>query len=191
MSPEIGLQVQDNNGVSQLLVDVHDDEQHHGNLITNEQQDVSVCEDINQVDGTNVCNQSVPKEINRITKVDQSSANNNANVNPRVQKTNHTVINVDDDELNADDDTCTLCLQAICSDADRGYADTDGQCQCLHDYHYYCLRAMSDTNERNGRNMIRAQCRRRKGKIDSYWMKMKKYVPFVRTDLVENLNWGD
>ncbi len=143
-----------------MLTDAHDDEQHHGDLITNEQQDVSVCEDINQVDGTNVCNQSVPKEINRITNVDQSSANNNANVNPRVQQTNHTVINVDDDKLNADDDTCALCLQAIRSDADRGYADIDGQCRCLRDYHYDCLRAMHDTNERNRMNMKCAQCRR-------------------------------
>jgi hypothetical protein len=69
-SPEIGLQVHDNDGVSQLLADAHDDEQHHGDLITNKQQDVSVHEDINQVDGTNVCNQSVPEEINRITNVD-------------------------------------------------------------------------------------------------------------------------
>ncbi len=47
MSPDIGLQVQDNDGVSQLLVDAHDDEQHHGDLITNKQQDMSVHEDIN------------------------------------------------------------------------------------------------------------------------------------------------
>jgi hypothetical protein len=126
--PEIGLQVQDNDGVSQPLADAHDDEQHHGDLITNKQQDVSVREDINQVDGTNVHNQSVPKEINRITNDDQSSANTNSNVNPRVQQTNCTVINVDDGESNADDDTCAHCLQAICSEADRGYADTYGQC---------------------------------------------------------------
>ncbi len=111
-----------------MLTDAHDNEQHHGDFITNEQQHVSVREDINQVDGTNVHNQSVPKEINRISNVDQSSANNNANVNYRVQQTNRTVINVDDNESNADDDTCALCLQAIHSDADRGYADTDGQC---------------------------------------------------------------
>jgi hypothetical protein len=121
---------------------------------------VSVREDINQVNGTNVCNQSVPKEINRITNVDQSSANNNANVNPRVQQTNCTFINVDDDKSDADNDTCALCLQAIRSDADRGYADTDGQCRCLHDYHYDCLRAMRDTNEKNRKNMKCAQCRR-------------------------------
>ncbi len=153
MSPEIGLQVQDYDEVSQSLVDAHDNEQHHGDLITNEQQDMSVREDINQVDGTNVCNQSVPKEINRITNVDQSSANTNANVNPRVQQTNRTVINVDDDESIADDDTCALCLQAICSDADRGYADTDGQCRCLRDYHNNCLWAIHDTNERNRMDM--------------------------------------
>jgi hypothetical protein len=79
VSPEIGLKVQDNDGVSQLLADAHDEEQHHGDLITNEQQDVSVHEDINQNDGTNVHNQSVPKEINRITNIDQSSANNTRN----------------------------------------------------------------------------------------------------------------
>jgi hypothetical protein len=82
VSPEIGLHVQDNNGVSQLLADAHEDEQHHSDLITNEQQEVSVCEYINQVDGINVCNQSVPKEINAITNADQSSSNNNANLNP-------------------------------------------------------------------------------------------------------------
>ncbi len=114
---------------------------------------MSVCKDINQVDGINVRNQSVPKEINRITNVDQSLANDNANVNPRVQQTNRTVINVDYDKSIADDDTCALCLQAICSDADRGYADTDGQCQCLHNYH-------CDTNKRNRMNMRCAQCRR-------------------------------
>ncbi len=160
MSPEIGVQVQDNDGVSQSLADAHDNEQHLGDMITNEQQDVSVHENINQVNGTNICNQSVPKQINRITNVDQSSANNNANVNPRVQQTNRTVINVDDDESNADDDTCTLCLQAIRSDADRGFADTDEQCQCLHDYHNNRLKTMCNTNERNRMNMRCAQCRR-------------------------------
>jgi hypothetical protein len=160
VSLEIGLQVQDNDGVSQLLMDAHDNEQHQGDLIPNEQQDVSVREDISQVDGANVCNQSVPKEIIRITNVDQSSANNNANVNPRVQPTNCTVINVDDGKSNADYDTCALCLQAICSDADRGYADTDGLCRCLRDYHYNCLMAMCNTNERNRINMRCAQCRR-------------------------------
>ncbi len=52
MTPEIGLQVQENNGVSQLHTENHDDEQNHGDLVTNEQQDMSVHIDINQVDGT-------------------------------------------------------------------------------------------------------------------------------------------
>ncbi len=52
MSPEIGLQLQENNGVSQLHAENHDNEQNHGDLVTNEQQDMSVHEDINQVDGT-------------------------------------------------------------------------------------------------------------------------------------------
>ncbi len=52
MSPMIGLQVQKNNGVSQLHAENHEDEQNHGDLVTNEQQDMSVREDINQVNGT-------------------------------------------------------------------------------------------------------------------------------------------
>jgi hypothetical protein len=52
VSPEIGLQVQENNGVSQLLAENHEDEQNHGDLITNEQQDMSVHEDIKQVNET-------------------------------------------------------------------------------------------------------------------------------------------
>ncbi len=52
MSLEIGLQVQENDGVSQSHAENLDDEQNHGVLVTNEQQDMSVCKDINQVDGT-------------------------------------------------------------------------------------------------------------------------------------------
>ena len=52
MSPEIGLQVQENDGVSQLHAENHDDEQNHGDLVINEQQDMSVREDNTQVDGT-------------------------------------------------------------------------------------------------------------------------------------------
>jgi hypothetical protein len=106
-------------------VDDHDNEQYHSELFTNKKQVMSLCEDINQVDGTNVGNQSIPKEINRITKVDWSSANN-ANTNPRSQQPSCTVIDIDDN-LSTDDDsqlTCALCLQGINSDADRGYADT-------------------------------------------------------------------
>jgi hypothetical protein len=69
----------------------------------------------------------------------------------------------DDDDSNADlsnDDTCALYLQAIRSDADRGYADIDGQCRCPHDYHYDCLMAMRNANERNRMNMRCAQCKR-------------------------------
>jgi hypothetical protein len=52
VSPDIGLQVQENNEVSQLHAENHDDEQNHGDLVINEQQDMSVREDNNQVDGT-------------------------------------------------------------------------------------------------------------------------------------------
>jgi hypothetical protein len=161
VSPENGLQVQVNNGISQLLADDHNNKQNQDDVVSsNDQQDMLVNENVIQVNGTNICNQGVPKENVRITNTDCSSDNNNANVNPRMQQTNCTVINVDDDESNADDDTCALCLQAIRSDADRGYADTDGQCQCLHDYHYDCLMAMRNTNEGNRIYMRCVQCRR-------------------------------
>ncbi len=161
MSPGIGLQVQVDNGISQSLADDHNDEQNQNDVVSsNDQQDMLVNENVIQVNGTNICNQGVPGENIRITNADRSSDNNNANVNPREQQMNCTVIYVDDEESNADDDMCALCLQAICSDADRGYAYTDGQCRCLHDYHYNCLKAMHDTNERNRINMRCAQCRR-------------------------------
>jgi hypothetical protein len=147
VSPKIGLQLQVNDGISQLLADDHNNEQNQDDVVSsNNQQDMSVNENVIQVNGTNICNQGVPKQNVRITNADRSSVNNNANVNPRVQQTNRTVINVDDDELNTDDDTCALCLQAIRSDADRGYDDTDEHCRCLHDYHYHCLMAMHNTN---------------------------------------------
>jgi hypothetical protein len=56
------------------------------------------------MDGTNICNQGVLEENVRITNADRSSDNNNANINPRVQQMNQTVIYVDDDNSNADDD---------------------------------------------------------------------------------------
>jgi hypothetical protein len=52
VSPEIGLQVHENNVISQSHAEIYDNEKNHGDLFINEQQDVSVCEDINQVDGT-------------------------------------------------------------------------------------------------------------------------------------------
>ena len=65
-------------------------------------------------------------------------------------------IDVDDDYSNADDDDlfmCTLCLETINSDRDRGYADTDGQCQCQRNYHYNCLSQMRIGQLRNQTNM--------------------------------------
>jgi hypothetical protein len=122
VSSEVGLQVQENNGVSQSHAENHDNEQNHGDLVTNQQQDMSLREDINQVNGT-------------------------------ARQT--TVINIDDDSNIVDASllTCALCLQKINSDRDRGYADTEGQCQCLRDYHYNCLREMHDDCWRRKTNM--------------------------------------
>ncbi len=52
MSPEIGLQVQEHDGVSQSHAENHDNTQNHCDLVINEQQDMSVRQDINQVNGT-------------------------------------------------------------------------------------------------------------------------------------------
>ncbi len=83
MSPEIGLQVQVNNRISQLLADDHNDERNQDDVVSsNDQQDMSVNENVIQVNGTNICNQGVLEEI---TNADCSSDNNNANVNPRAQ----------------------------------------------------------------------------------------------------------
>jgi hypothetical protein len=51
VSLKIGLQVQENNGVSQSHTENHVNERNHGDLVTNEQQDMSVREDINHVNG--------------------------------------------------------------------------------------------------------------------------------------------
>ncbi len=130
---------------------------------SNNQQDMLVNENVIQVNGTNICNQGVLEENVRITNADCSSDNNNANVNPRAQQMNQTVIYVDGDDSNADDDnllTCALCLETINSDRDIGYADTDGQCQCQCNYHYNCLSQMRIGHQRKQMNMRCAQCRK-------------------------------
>jgi hypothetical protein len=63
VSPEIGLQVQVNNGISQPLADDHNDEQNHYDVVSsNNQQDMLVNETVIQVNGTNICNQGVLEE---------------------------------------------------------------------------------------------------------------------------------
>ncbi len=50
MSPEIGLQVQVNNGISQLLTDDHNNEQNQDDVVSsNNQQDMLVNENVIQV----------------------------------------------------------------------------------------------------------------------------------------------
>ncbi len=74
-----------------------------------------------------------------------------------------TVIDIDD---NSSTDygnllTCALYLQKKNSDRDWGYADTEGQYQCLHDYHYNCLREMHNDCWRTKTNMKWChQCRK-------------------------------
>jgi hypothetical protein len=69
VSQEIGLQVQVNNGISQLLTDDHYDEQKQDDVVSsNNQQDMLVNENVIQVNGTNICNQGVPKENVKIIR---------------------------------------------------------------------------------------------------------------------------
>jgi hypothetical protein len=200
VSPEIGLQVQVNDGISQSLADDHNNEQNQDDVVSsNDRQDVGKWNVIH-VNGTNICNQGVLEENVRITNADCSSANNNANVNPRVQQTNQTVVYVDDANSNADDDkllTCALCIETINSDRDRGYADTDGQCQCQRNDHYNCLSQMCIGQQRKQTNMKCQECRRQVFDILDYESENKyaleedaENVQFVMTDLVEKLNWG-
>jgi hypothetical protein len=164
VSLEIGLQVQVNDGISQLLADDHNDEQNQDDVVSsNDQWDMSVNENVIQVNGTNNCNQGVLEENVRITNADCSSDNNNEIVNPRAQQMNQTVIYVNDDNSNADDDnllTFALCLETINSGRDRRYADTDGQCQCQRNYHYNCLSQMRIGHQRKQTNMKCLECRR-------------------------------
>ncbi len=74
LSPEIGLHFQVNNGVSQLLADDLNDDQNQDDVVSsNNQQDISINENVIHVNGTNICNQGVPKENVRITNADCSS----------------------------------------------------------------------------------------------------------------------
>jgi hypothetical protein len=81
LSPKIGLQVQVNDGIRQSLADDHNDERNQDDVVSsNDQQDMSVNENVIQVNGTNICNQGFLEENVRITNADRSSDNNNANV---------------------------------------------------------------------------------------------------------------
>jgi hypothetical protein len=76
-----------NNGISQSLTDDHKDEQNHDDVVSsNNQQDMLVNENVTKVNGSNICNQGVLEEKVRITNTYCSSANINANVNPRAQR---------------------------------------------------------------------------------------------------------
>jgi hypothetical protein len=87
VSPEIGLQVQVNDGISQSLTGDHNNEQNQVDVVSsNNQQDMWVNENSIQVNGTNICNQGVLEENIRITNTDRSSDNNNTNVNPESNK---------------------------------------------------------------------------------------------------------
>jgi RNA polymerase subunit RPABC4/transcription elongation factor Spt4 len=71
---------------------------------------------------------------------DRSSDNNNANVNPRAQQTNQTVIYVDDDDSNADlldedEEICPICQDRLGEEIELGKMI----CSCTARFHYQCL----------------------------------------------------
>ncbi len=99
-----------------------------------------VNENVIQVNGTNICNQGVLEENLRITNADHSCDNNNANVNPRVQQMNQTVIYVDDDNSNADlldedEEICPICQDRLGTEIELGIMI----CSCTARFHYRCL----------------------------------------------------
>jgi hypothetical protein len=57
-------------------------------------------------------------------------------------------------------------FKKINSDRDRGYADTEGQCQRLCDYHYDCFREMHDDCRRRKTNMRCRQWQQIFGTLD-------------------------
>jgi hypothetical protein len=99
-----------------------------------------VNENVIQVNGTNICNQSVLEENVRITNADCSSDNNNANVNPRAQQTKQTVICVDDDNSNTDlldedEEIYPICQDRLGTELELGKMI----CSCTARFHYRCL----------------------------------------------------
>jgi hypothetical protein len=141
VSPEIGLQVQLNVGISQLLTDDHKDEQNQDDVVSSKnQQDMLVNENVIQVNGTNICNQGVLEENIRITNADCSCDNNNTNGNPRAQQMNQTVTYVDDNNSNADlsdedDEICSICQDRLGTEIELGKMI----CSCTASFHYRCL----------------------------------------------------
>jgi hypothetical protein len=202
VSSEIGFQVQVNNGISQSLTDDHNGEQNQDVVVSsNNQQDMLVNENVIQVNGTNICNQGVCKENVRITNADCSFDNNNANINPRAKQTNRTVINVDDDDSNADlldedEEIFPICQDRLGTEIELGKMI----CSCTARFHYRCLVKhtrrdpecnpfLNDRIKCGMRGLLRIDMMMTI-QMQTYWMKMKKYVQFVRTDLVQKLNWG-
>jgi hypothetical protein len=211
VSPEIGLQVQVEDGISRSLMDDHNNEQNQDDVVSsNNQQDMLVNEIVIQVNRTNICNQGVTEEKVRITNADHSADNNNANVKPRVQQTNCTVINNDDDDSNADllDEDEEIC--PIFQDR-RGTEIEVGKmiCSCTARFHYRCLVQYTRRNSEyntflnnrikcvtcNGIAAGMERITRNRHDDDNLNADLldedeEIYVQFVRTDLVQKLNWG-
>ncbi len=167
----------------------NNNEQNHNDVDTNKEQHMSLCENINQVDGTNICKQRAPCENISITNVHCSSANN-ASVYTRTRQASATVINVDDDDSTTEDDNqpkCAICNNKIISFRDEGYADTKKQCTCKHNYHHYCLMQM---REHCLSRKINMKCHKCNQQILTYWIvkrwihlkrrKIQNYDQFVR-----------
>jgi hypothetical protein len=111
---QIGIQAQQNNGVRESPPNENDGEENHNDVDTN---NMLKGENINQVDGTNICNQRAPHEKIAIANVHCSSANN-ASIYTRMGQVSVTVINVDDDDSTTEDDNQPKC--AICNNGPEG-----------------------------------------------------------------------
>jgi hypothetical protein len=134
---QIRTQVQQNDSVGKSLPNDNKDEQNNNDVDSNKEQHMLVHEYINQVDGTNICNQHAPHENILVANVHCSSANN-ASVYTSMEQASVTVINVDDDDSTTEDDNqpkCAICNNKITSSRNEGYADTQNQCTCKHNYH--------------------------------------------------------
>jgi hypothetical protein len=117
---------------------------------------------------------------------------------------NRTVINVDDDDSNADlldedEKIFPICQDRLGKEMELGKII----CSCTARFHYRCLVQytrcdpeynpfLNDSIKCVTCNGIAARIERIKGidmmmtiQMQTYWVEMKKYVQFVRTDLVQ------
>jgi hypothetical protein len=126
VSTQIGSEDGENKGVNELLMsNQHDDQTQHD--VTNDKQDMMVCEDNNQINCTNDFNQGTSNENTAIANVSCSSVIPHINLYMQRQ----TIIVILDNNMNEDGLRCNVCKKIIICATDEGYVNTY-ICMCGH-----------------------------------------------------------